>query len=365
MASYFSMLLRNLKPSTLNISALLFCMLCLSNCAAPDEETSAPNIIRVPWPANDRVSRADSEVPPFELSNSNLLGSGRFNSVFWLDFEGATVESRQSFIVAKANQDRVQIPAFAAEDIGSEDSIGSLKEEILEGLIALFPDVDIRLTTIQPRSRPFSRVHIGGRNFTGKSRVLGVAPLDLGNLSGNDVLFVFSQELSGHSPQEAKPLLIQVIAHEIAHALGARHIENIQAIMRPSASLSANTFDVSGPVVDTPEQIEHSLDVLINSAGSLSRNRSNLGLPNIVNLAAYSTGDVVQYSVISGENMLANPGLNLADFHYEWTFEDTITEGQSVLMTFDDREDHRLELKVTDDQNGETRTFLFSVGRRG
>lgn len=337
----------------------------LPACRSPEAaEERAQGPIRISWPSSDREGLADAEIAPFELRERSFIGSGRFNSVFWLDFDGATVTARDSFIVNNAGRSQVVIPPFSPSDIFSNEDRDELIDDITRRLIPLFPDVDIRLTTSRPSSGVFSRVHIGGQNFTGRPGVLGIAPLDLGNRIANDVLFVYSKELRNlGSPQAIKTQLVHVIAHEIAHAMGARHIDNDFAIMRPSVGLRADSFDQAGPVVDSPREIEHSLQVLLNSAGSRSAALAEQGIPTIVDLAAFSTGDVIQYTVISQRNMDQNPGLKLNDFNYEWEIEGQRSEGTSILMRFNDREDHLLELTVSD-SSGDSRTFQFLVGRR-
>ena len=226
-----------------------------------------------------------------------------------------------------------RIDAFDPSDINSNESREELIDRMMDALIALFPDVDIRFTIDRPFAGQFSRVHVGGRNFTGRSGVLGIAPLDLGNRSGSDILFVFSTEFKRHTPDRGFKLLVQAIAHEIAHSLGARHIENEEAIMNPFAVPSASSFDKSGFVVGEPDEVEHSLDVLINSAGSLKVAQQERELPVIVDVAAFASNGVIQYSVISQSNMAANPNKNLSDYRYIWKFEGRETEGSSVLMT--------------------------------
>jgi hypothetical protein len=346
------------------LASLLLVGFFFSACASPEEDSEESSIVRISWPTSDRADEIDSAVPPFELFNQTFLGSGRFNGVFWLDFAGADVTAQESFIVANAGLPEASIPPFEPADIRSTSDRQELIDSIVDDLLPLFPDVDIRLTTRKPLTRPYSRVHIGGENFTGRPGVLGVAPLDLGNRSGSDILFVYPAELRGRNPEAAQHLLVNVIAHEIAHALGARHIRNDFAIMNPIARLTADSFDRSGVVVDSPNEVEHSLDVLVNSVGSRTQIRQQGEIPNIVNLAAFATDGVIQYTVIARDNIAANPHLNLADYRYQWSFEGQRTEGSSVLMTFDDREDHLLELTVIDDDSGTSKTFQFSVGRR-
>jgi hypothetical protein len=344
---------------------LLIGFFILPACGTPkDEKNTNQGPVRVSWPERDQQGLADADLLPFEMNEKSFIGSGRFNSVFWLDFEGTTVSARDSFIVANAGLNQVVIPPFMPADIGSNENRENLKLSIVQSLVPLFPDVDIRLTTTRPLAAVHNRVHIGGSNFTGRSRVVGIAPLDLGNRSGDDILFIFSRDLREPGDVAAsRTKLVHVIAHEIAHSLGARHIENNRALMKTSVALDADSFNQSGPVVNAPQEVENSLQVLLNTAGSRSAFFAEKALPNIVDLGAFAKGGVIQYTVITQNNFVANPGLNLNGFRYFWSFEGQRTEGTSVLMTFDDKDDHLLELTVQDD-DGNSRQFQFSVGRR-
>nr|MDQ3230266.1 matrixin family metalloprotease [Pseudobdellovibrionaceae bacterium] len=329
-----------------------------------DEVPKDQGPVRVSWPELDQQGLVDADLPPFEMNEKSFIGTGRFNSIFWLDFEGATVTAAESFIVKNAGLNQVTVPAFTSADIGSKEDREVLKLALVQNLVALFPDVDIKLTTQRPIANVFNRVHIGGSNFTGRPRVVGIAPLDLGNRSGDDILFIYSKDLRDQGNVEAiKTKLTHVIAHEIAHSLGARHIDNTQALMKTSVAVEADSFNATGPIVDAPKETENSLQVLLNSAGSRSAAFAEKTLPQIVDLGTVAKGGVIQYTVITRDNFVANPGINLNSFRYTWTFEGKQTDGNSVLMTFDDKDDHILELKVQDDA-GQSRSFQFSVGRR-
>jgi len=334
-------------------------------CGTPkDEVETEQGPVRISWPDLDQKGLADAELPPFQLNEKSFVGSGRFNSIFWLDFEGATVTADESFIVKNAGLKQVVIPPFTSADIGSKEDRESLKLAIVQNLVPLFPDVDIKLTTTKPIANVFNRVHIGGSNFTGRPRVVGIAPLDLGNRTGNDILFIYSKDLLDQGNLATiKTKLTHVIAHEIAHSLGARHIDNGKALMKTSVAVDADSFNQSGALIDAPKETENSLQVLLNSAGSRNAAFAEKALPNIVDLAAFSSGAVIQYTVISRENFIANPGINLNGFRYVWKFEGQETEGTSVLMNFKDKDDHILDLTVFDDA-GKSRIFQFSVGRR-
>lgn len=354
-----------LRAISIQISVLFSLVFFLNSCGTPKEESSVDEgPKRIAWPSEDQVGLADAAVRPFEMNEKSFIGSGRFNSIFWLDFEGATVTANESFIVRNAGLNQVVIPPFAASDIGSKEDRESLKLFLVQNLIPLFPDVDIKLTTTKPIADVYNRVHIGGSNFTGRSRVVGIAPLDIGNRVGNDTLFIYSRDLKDQgSVQDIKTKLVHVIAHEMAHSLGARHIDNSRALMKTTVALDADSFNQSGPVVGEEKETENSLQVLLNSAGSRSAQFAEKALPNIVDLGAVSQGGVIQYTVITRSNFVANPGINLNGFRYFWTFEGKQTEGTSVLMTFQDKDDHLLTLTVMDDE-GQQASFSFSVGRR-
>lgn len=354
-----------LRAISIHSSLVLSFCLILTACGTPKEEAEvADGPLRISWPAEDQQGLVDAELQPFEMNEKSFIGSGRFNSIFWLDFEGATVRANESFIVRNAGLNQVVIPPFTAADIGSKEDRESLKLFLVQNLIPLFPDVDIKLTTTRPIADVYNRVHIGGSNFTGRQRVVGIAPLDLGNRTGNDILFIYSKDLKDQGNVETiKTKLVHVIAHEIAHSLGARHIDNSRALMKTSVAVEADSFNQAGPVVDAPQETENSLQVLLNSAGSRSAQFAEKALPNIVDLGAISKGGVIQYTVITRNNFVANPGINLNGFRYIWKFDGQETEGTSVLMTFNDKGDHLLELTVADDE-GRGRRFQFSVGRR-
>ncbi len=354
---------KNLRPLASSF-LLLTALLSLQACEAPKEESELDGPVRISWPTTDREGLIDAALPPFELKDKSFAGSGRFNSVFWLDFEGATVSSKDSFIVGNAGLNQVVIPPFASSDIGSSEDREKLKLNLVQNLVTLFPDVDIKLTTTEPLTPNYSRVHIGGRNFTGKPRVLGIAPLDLGNRVPNDILFIYTQDMKSLGDvATVQTELTHVIAHEIAHALGARHINNEFGLMKPSVALEADSFNLSGPVVGSPNEIENSLQILLNSSGSRNAAFADRGLPDIQDLGAFATEGVIQYTVMSKNNFAANLGLSLADYTYQWNFEGKQTEGTSVLLSFIDNNEHILNLTVIGER-GASRKFQFSVGHR-
>ena len=344
--------------------SVLGSLTCLLACQAPKtQESQVASPVRIAWPKADRQAIRDTELPPFELASGKIQGSGKFSSLFWLDFEGSEVSASESFIVKKTGRSTVPIPTFLPGDIGSTRDAGELKEEIGKSLVTFFPGVAITFTQKRPETGIFSRVHIGGDNFTGQAGVLGISPLDLGNRSGNDILFIFPKVLGVGGDPEAKTVqLIHAIAHEIAHSLGARHIENQRSLMRTSVGLEADSFNLSGPVVGTPSEIENSLDILLHSVGSQNASQGSQSLPEIVDLDAFSTGDVIQYTVISQKNILQNPDQSLADSTYVWDVDGVRTNGTSVLMRFDDHHDHSLDLTVSN-KTGSSRLFPFIVGR--
>ncbi len=362
--------MKNSRRSRAVLCSILTIGLQASTCSSRPDDKVTPNgsdaaqkgPLRIPWPQTDRIALRDTELPPFVLNDQGFAGSGRFNGIFWLDFEGATVKGEDSFIVKKAGLDQTVIPEFASADIGSNEDRQALKVTIVQDLVALFPDVDIKFSLSRPVESMFSHVHIGGDNFTGKPGVLGIAPLDLGNRVGNDILFIYSKVLKdAKDPEAARIELTHAIAHEIAHSLGARHIDNDLSIMRTAVSVEAKSFDQSGPVVEEPNDTENSLTVLLNSAGSKSALLKDGSLPEIVTLDAFTTSGIIQYTVISQKNILQNPAKSLMTYTYKWEYEGKTAEGTSVLLSFNDADDHALKLTVSDSKNA-SRQFDFIVG---
>jgi len=311
-----------MKPPSL--IRFLFLTLALTGC------TSGSNLT---WPASDGSSDPDGWWVGNTTTGARIVGSGSWKNRFWLDFEGATVTAETSFIVARSASQEV-IPAFSPSDLGAgvaaEDRT-TLLSTILQLVQDRFTGLDAEFFLTQPTD-PYHRVHIGGTNFTGRANVIGVSPLDLGNLSGTDTLFVFAQEFQSSTGTTGIELIANTISHEIGHAAGARHIDNDEALLNPIARLTANSFDKEG-TLSAGGGSENSKNVLSGTLG-VANAASPDSLPDISTFSMVTSGDFATLSVLEPTNVLANPSLNLRAFTYQWQFQGETASGHTVRLDF-------------------------------
>jgi hypothetical protein len=306
------------------------------------------------------ASEPDSTIEKIDMKGKVIIGSEKWPNIFWLNFEGTQLNASQSFIIKDARLTELTVPPFAASDVSSSQSAAELKETVLQQVKELFLGVHVRIQTDKPSDTDlFSSVHIGGSNFTGQEKLLGIAPLDLDNFNARDQIFVFSKDLNLEIEGEAIALLSQVIAHEIAHALGLRHIENENAVMNPSVLFSTNGFDEEGTYTDGSGK-ENSLEVLKRNVGAGDLTKPATSIPKIRNLAAKNQGNIGQFSVFDIRNMTQNPNHKLGDFNYTWFYKEfPPVQGPSVRIAFNGSASEVLKLEVS---NGtEKETFLFTV----
>lgn len=290
-----------------------------------EKQQRARQIRGVVWPGADMQSDGhDNDVPKIDMGGRTIVGSEKWKNIVWLNFDEARVEASESFIVENEGLQSVAIGPFASEDVNSSLSVAELKPMILEQVGALFEGIDVEFVLEKPAEGVLhSVVHIGGRNFTTKAGLLGRSPLDFDNFSANDVIFVFSKEFSASIEGEAVTLLVYTIAHEVAHALGARHIDNHHALMHPVIGLEANDFQEEGMLIgESDEQgSENSFDTLVKNAGARELPTPESGLPRIHALATRSQGNIGQFSVFDLENISRNQGYRLGDYDYTWALQ--------------------------------------------
>lgn len=316
----------------------------------------------IPWPTQDMSDDGDSMWKSIDLGGKLIVGTGSWQNRIWLDFEGATVTSTQSFIVERFVGAQAVIPAFETSDVGTSFASQDRTTLINQTLLAVtqeFEGLDVSFSLTQP-TEPFSRVHIGGNNFTGTANVAGIAPLDIGNLRGTDVMFVFSDELSRF---DNLTLLVNDISHEVSHALGARHIDTATAMLNPILPQVSGVLNLLGNVTPGGGQ-ENSFDVLRTNLGTASTSDEIPStVPMLASLNIASQGSFANLSVYSPANVAANPNHNLNDFLYTWTFKGETASGPTVLVNFTGvTEGREVAITVEHPENGSKQSFTFPIG---
>jgi hypothetical protein len=318
----------------------------------------------ISWPAKDMASDKDSQWGGMNIGDKQQLSSENgVKNIVWLNFDGGTVLAADSFIVKKANLPQFISPAFAPADLGASYAAqdrAALIATVLAEVKKEFAGVNVTISTEKP-SGGHATVYIGGNNFTGVADVLGVSPLDVGNFSGTDNIFVFPKEVGIKDSADNIIILAHTIAHEIAHSLGARHITNDMAIMSPIVLVKSDKFDQEGPTPDNGPA-ENSLKILQMNVGQTDYAGIDTTLPKLVNLNIEAEGDVAQLSVFNLDNLNANPTLNLSSYAYTFDFLGAKVDGHTVRFVIRDSDPHPITVTVTNTK-GETASFNFSMAK--
>ena len=301
----------------------------------------------------------DNAVEKIDLGDKEIVGSEKWKTRYWLNFSGAQVNEEESFIVANVGLTSLQIPPFDPRDINSTKTSEEVEGLILRELRKLFAGIQVEFVGQKPEDgQPYSIAYIGGENFTEKEGILGRAPLDFDNFNPDDRLFVFPKELAHKIEGEALTILIYTLAHEIAHSLGLRHIDNEAAIMNPTIFLSSNDFDETGAFMDGSGE-ENSQETLIKNLGSTDQNNDTSSLPVIESLAAKSQGNIGQYSIFDFRNIDRNPGHRLGDYDYSWKLgSNEPVSGPSIRVAFNKR---RLKIKLQVSNGEDSQEYEFEL----
>ena len=348
------------------VMAIVFGLTGCGGIFSASNSSGAGALLDIFWPKADISDSKDGWVDGMDAGDG-MVGSGKWDNRFFIDFSGVELTASDSFIIEKAGIESLSIPAFAGSDLGTsynDDDTATVRDEIFAGITTAFAGVDVELLTEEPSSGPYSTVYIGGSNFTGTDNVLGVAPLDFNNFSGEDLIFVFSEAYEDATSSGSKDILINVAAHEIAHSIGARHIDSDDATLNPVVRSDTDSFDVSADVVGEDDDEENTKDLLVWTVGAADGG-DPAGLPTIVDLAMVSDGDVGQLSIYSPANAAANPDLNFNSYEYDWSFDGRSASGPTVRILFEGEVGSTFGVQLTvSSSDGSAATYDFKINKK-
>ena len=159
-------------------------------------------------------------------------------AILYLNFDGVTV-TKAGADDPKKNMswihdfDTVDIPPFKAEDF-IRAPLAS-RQDVIDAIVGLvryhYALLNVLVTTERPPDDVnYQMMIVGGSASLITSNpggMVGVSPMDCGNLSNSDVSFTFSEDLSSIED------IATTVAHEAGHSFGLAHVDNQSAIMNP------------------------------------------------------------------------------------------------------------------------------------
>jgi hypothetical protein len=162
--------------------------------------------------------------------------------IVYLDFGGVENVTYDGPVVVEG----IDIPEFSAEAVGLSGQEQEIISQILTTLKFTFEGSGVIFTLTEPEAGiEYSTIYIGGDDsaFAGFGSFIGLAEkVDAGNLDLSDNALVFSENIvSADSDSNSIAAGIAgLIAHEVGHLLGYRHLETDDAGLLDSLAVVSN-----------------------------------------------------------------------------------------------------------------------------
>jgi Bacterial Ig domain len=202
--------------------------------------------------AGDLVLPASSGIGVHEAAVTNGDGPNGAHIIF-LNFDGATITPDSSFRDnSAANQSQIPnststVAAFDATPYAPAFTQATAEAAITNYFKGFYAPFNVQVVTTRPTGVRYTMCMIGGSpSEIGIGQgAAGIAPLDCGNTNEPDICYAFSSVLdpsnTGSATESLKAIAV-TCAQETAHTFGLGHTTNMNDIMYPQLTFTANGF---------------------------------------------------------------------------------------------------------------------------